>query len=247
MAIFRFEANGPAGQGMVPLELSSEDFQSELPHQEWHIYYQDETLGLTAGVWTTTSMQEAFGPYPGDEFMHILEGKVLLLDADENQTFVNTGETFVVKNGIPISWKQDGFCRKFFMTFYAPDTKVKPSEGAANGISILRENELEHELIETKSSQGIVQREADVFTNEAGNMNVGMWETEAFETPMEPFPVHEFAQMISGEVVITDGEGGTHPFSAGDCFFIAAGTVCSWKSEAAFRKFYCSLEPVANG
>ncbi len=243
MAILRFEANGPADQGLVPLELSSEDFQSDLPQQEWHIYFQDDTLGLTVGVWTTTSMQEAFGPYPGDEFMHLLEGNVALLDGDNNQTVVNTGETFVVSNGIPVSWKQDGFCRKFFMTFYSPEKQPQSRKKFHEGISILRENELEHELTETKNSQGVSQREAEVFTNEAGNMNAGMWETEAIETPMEPFPVHEFVQMISGEVVITDGEGVAHSFSAGDCFFIPAGTICSWKSDAAFRKFYCNLEP----
>ena len=67
---------------MPAIELDQADFQSALPEQHLHVYFDDEELGLNAGVWTTTDMQEAFGPYPGDEFMVILEGKVAMMDAD---------------------------------------------------------------------------------------------------------------------------------------------------------------------
>jgi len=80
--LIRLEPHGPADEGLSEMQLDPGDFQSELPVQHMHLYYEDETLGLNVGVWDTTSMQEAFGPYPGDEFMWVLEGKVSLVAGD---------------------------------------------------------------------------------------------------------------------------------------------------------------------
>ncbi len=71
--VIKLEPYGPADSGMEAMQLDQADFQSELPDQQVHVYYEDQDLGLSVGVWTTTSMQEAFGPYPGDEFMWVLE------------------------------------------------------------------------------------------------------------------------------------------------------------------------------
>ena len=57
-----FEPLGPADTGMPAMDLDQADFQPELPEQHLHVYVNDEELGLDAGVWTTTDMQEAFGP-----------------------------------------------------------------------------------------------------------------------------------------------------------------------------------------
>jgi len=207
------------------------------------LYYEDTKLGLTVGVWTTTSMQEAFGPYPGDEFMHILEGKVAMLDASDNAVNINQGETFLVRNGIPVSWKQDGFCRKFFMTYLSPDKPTPEIDTVDSGIIVLREDELEARFTPSKNDAGASELDAEIFVNDTGNMSAGMWEADAFESGMEPFPFHEFAQILNGNVVITQEAGTQHAFAAGDCLFIAAGTVCSWKCDAPVRKYYCSLSP----
>ena len=98
------------------MHLEPEEFQSKIPVQHIHVYYEDETLGLSVGVWDTTSMQEVFGPYPGNEFMWVLEGQVSMIDGDDNATVIKKGQTFCVRNAIPVSWKQEGFLRKFYMT-----------------------------------------------------------------------------------------------------------------------------------
>ncbi|MGI9350667.1 MAG: cupin domain-containing protein [Rhizobiaceae bacterium] len=239
--IIRLEANGPTEKGLTPLELCAEDFQSDLPRQFWHIYFEDPGLGLTVGVWTTTSMQEAFGPYPGDEFMHILEGQVLILEKDNNATVINEGETFVVRNGIPVSWKQNGFCRKLFMTFLAPNTAPPALETAEGGIVILDENKLESQKSSSANNGNESQKEIECFANNTGTMRVGIWESDPFESDLEPFPCHEFVQMLSGTVTITDANGKSYEFIGGDCFFIPEGTICSWKCDTPVRKYYCNL------
>jgi len=67
--VIRLEANGPGGTGLERMDLDAADFQSPLPHQSVHVYFNDDNIGLSVGVWTTSDMQEAFGPYTGDAFM----------------------------------------------------------------------------------------------------------------------------------------------------------------------------------
>ena len=244
-SVIRLEREGPAGTGLSRLELDPADFQSELPEQSWHLYYTDEALGLMVGVWTTTSMQEAFGPYPGDEFMYLLEGTVKLVEDTGNETVIRPGETFAVKNGIPVSWKQEGKCRKFFMLYLPPDLPAPELRSADGGICILREELLEAELTHEKpvdSGSPVKQKDAIALTNDAGNFSAGMWESDAFESELAPFPWHELAQLLDGEVTITDSSGLAQTFVPGDVFFIPKGTLCSWKADVPIRKFYCMLE-----
>jgi len=250
--VIRFEPNGPAETGLVKMELDQADFQSELPEQHVHVYYEDEALGLSVGVWTTTSMQEAFGPYPGDEFMWVLEGQVAMIDGDGNETPVQQGETFCIRNAIPISWKQVGFLRKFYMTYADPDSSTPDIGSADGGVMVLVPDALEAGLEKMDTTdpfeiRGDAPRQRDniLFTNDAGNMFVGMWDSTAFESELKPFPCHEFVQLLEGEVTITEQDGAEQKFKAGDVFFIPMGTVCSWKADGYIKKYYSIVDPTA--
>ncbi|WP_254684728.1 hypothetical protein SuNHUV7_39470 (plasmid) [Pseudoseohaeicola sp. NH-UV-7] len=58
--IICFEPNGPGG--LTRMELSADDFHTMPSEQNVHVYFEDPELGMSAGVWNTTTMQEAFGP-----------------------------------------------------------------------------------------------------------------------------------------------------------------------------------------
>ena len=51
----------------------------------------------------------------------VLEGKVAMMDADGNATHVKPGESYLIRNAIPVSWKQEGFLRKFYITYENPN------------------------------------------------------------------------------------------------------------------------------
>ena len=53
--VIRLQADGPEGIDLERMQLDPAEFQSPLPEQFGHVYYADEELGLTVGVWTTTS------------------------------------------------------------------------------------------------------------------------------------------------------------------------------------------------
>lgn len=254
--IIRFEPLGPVengeGTSLVEMKLDPADFQSELPEQTLHVYYQDDDLGLSLGIWTTTDMQEAFGPYPGDEFMLVLEGQVAMMDGDDNATIVKQGETFCIRNAIPISWKQVGSLRKFYMTYANPNAATPDITSAEGGVRVLDPVALQAGLVPMESTAPFdisgdapLQRDNILFTNDAGNMFVGMWDSTPFESEMKPFPCHEFVQLLEGAVTITQGDGTVHEFTADDVFFIPEGTVCSWKTSQYIKKYYSILDTSA--
>ena len=252
LRVIRLQANGPEGIDLEKMELDPADFQSELPEQRIHVYYEDADLGLSVGVWTTTTMQEAFGPYPGDEFMWVLEGQVSMVDADEKEIRVRAGETFCIRNAIPISWKQVGFLRKFFMTYADPRAAVPEIASADGGVRVLDADAMAAGMTPMETTEPLVivgekplQHDKVLFTNDAENYYVGMWDSTAFDSEMRPFPWHEMVQLLEGEVLITEADGSSHSFTAGDAFFIPMGTVCKWQTSAYVKKFYAILEPAA--
>ncbi|MCP4336158.1 MAG: DUF861 domain-containing protein [Gammaproteobacteria bacterium] len=251
--VIRLEPRGPADNDLEKMDLDPAGFQSDLPEQTIHVYYEDEGLGLSVGVWTTTTMQEAFGPYPGDEFMWVLEGQVRMVDGEGNQTLVEQGETFCIRNAIPISWKQEGFLRKFYMTYADPNASTPEITSAEGGVRLLRAVELEHDMQKMESTEPLVivgekplQHDNILFTNDAGNMFVGMWDSTAFDSKMRPFPWHEMVQLLEGQVTITEADGSEQQFEAGDAFFIPMGTVCKWQTSGYVKKFYSILEVEAD-
>jgi len=244
--VIRLEPHGPEDVGLTAMALDPKDFQSALPDQHIHLYYEDAELGLTVGTWTTTDMQEAFGPYPGDEFMHVLEGRVVMIDGAGNETPVETGQSFMLRNAIPVSWKQIGFMRKFFITYFDPEAPTPEIASADGGVIVLDPGGPPPEMSpEPASIGGGQQRDCTVFTNDTGNMTLGIWDTTAFESEMQPFSVHEFCQIFDGEVTITEADGTRHAFAAGDVLFVPQGTVCSWKSDGYLKKYYAIVDPAA--
>ena len=195
-------------------------------------------------------MQEAFGPYPGDEFMWVIEGQVAMMDGDGNATHVKQGETFCIRNGIPVSWKQPGFLRKFYMTYADPNAETPDITSAEGGVVVLDPVALQGGLTKMDSTDPFIikgeaplQHDSNAFTNDAGNMFIGMWDSTAFESEMRPFPCHEFVQLLEGEITITQGNGTTHQFGAGDAFLVPEGTLCSWKTSGYVKKIYSIFDP----
>ncbi len=238
--IIRFEENGP--DGLKRMELDPADFHTLPESQHVHVYFEDDELGMSAGVWDTTTMQEAFGPYPGDEFIVVLDGSFKMLDASGDGVPAKTGQSVIFRNGVPVSWKQNGYLKKFYITYLDPRAETPNIENADGGIVALEPDMAlsnEHLLPDTTTPQ----RENVFFTNDHGNFEVGLWDTQIMLTEMKPFPWHEFAQVLDGEVTITEEDGTQHDFKAGDVFFVPAGTVCSWNVAKYFKKYYAALDP----
>lgn len=245
--VIRLEPNGPQGTGLAPLELDPADFQSPLPEQNYHLYFTDPAIGLNVGIWDTTTMQEAFGPYPGDEFIIVLSGAFSMLDANNNGVPAKAGDLVAFRNGAPMSWKQDGYLKKFYLTLRQPDAETPVITTAEGGVVVIDpaiELTDDNVLAATESTgSGAVEREVVFLSNDAGTMSVGLWDCQGFDgAAMTPFPCHEFVVMAAGEVTIREPGGIAQSFGPGDAFFVPKGTLCSWHVPRYIRKFFAAVE-----
>jgi uncharacterized cupin superfamily protein len=246
--VIRFEPHGPAATGMPAMQVDQPDADGVLPEQHLHEYFNDDELGLNAGVWTTTAMHKVFAPFSGDELMCVLEGQLDMVDADGKTTHVNKGDTFYIGNGARTSWKQTGFLRKFYIAYENPNAKTPASAPVDGGVKVLSAKKLETSKGKMETTDPFVikgkapvQHDSNAYTNDTENLFIGMWDSTAFESEMLPFPCYEFVHLLEGEITITEENGTVNVFKAGDVFMIPQGVVCSWKVTAYVKKFYCIL------
>ena len=132
------------------------------------------------------------------------------------------------------------------MTYADPKAVTPKIASAESGVVLLDATAKMSELDTTEPLviKGPIplQHDHKFSTNDAKNMFVGLWDSEALDSEMCPFPRHEFVQMLDGEVIITEEDGTTRIFKAGDTFFTPKGTVCSWKVNGYVKKFYAILD-----
>lgn len=80
------------------------------------------------------------------------------------------------------------------------------------------------------------------FTDATGRFSAGVWEGRP-GTWRVSYTENEFCHLLSGLVVLRDGEGGERVLRAGDSFVIPAGFVGTWEVLETARKLYAAYEP----
>jgi len=67
----------------------------------------------------------------------------------------------------------------------------------------------------------------------------GVWECAPCKEVFDSYPVHEMMTILSGSVTLTStDDGNSETFTAGDTFFVAKGTRCTWEITETLRKYY---------
>jgi uncharacterized cupin superfamily protein len=219
----------PGALQLEPLDLDPAAFQSPLPVQNYHLIFEDAAIGMAVGIWDTTTMQEAFGPYPGDEFITVLEGSFSILDADGNAVTGHTGQSATFRNGIPVSWKQEGYLRKIYLTLMAPGADTPVIASAAKGVTVLDGEP-------SSTGTGILRRVE--FQNDACTMSV----EHRIHTDQSLSAVaserHELCRILSGRMTLTDYSGEVLDLGAGDHVFIPKGAVVATKTADATQAYH---------
>lgn len=67
-------------------------------------------------------------------------------------------------------------------------------------------------------------------------VKVGVWESGAGVSQLDNFPFTEYVLMISGRVVVTETDGTSMAFSAGDTFVIPKGWSGTWDVQERMKK-----------
>ena len=208
---------------LEPLELEPEAFQSPLPIQHCGLIFEDEEIGLAVGISDTTTMQEAFGPYPGDEYITVLDGAFAMVNATgEMLAAARAGDSVTFRNGAPCSWKQDGYLRKVYLTLQDP-TGLMPEIALAEGAFRLLDPACAPRGDPTGDG---VTREV-IFRNDAGTMTVALCTFPDRSLPLGPCPVH---RLISEEISLTGPATPPDRFDAASHVFLPKGATCAWEA-----------------
>ncbi|MEH6651658.1 MAG: cupin domain-containing protein [Motiliproteus sp.] len=238
-------SSAPEGFGQTPDELASEGFTSTLPIQHTHIYFEDEAQGLYIGLWDTTAMVEAGGPYACDEFMWLLEGEAAIKN---NKTGLvekaKAGEAFVIPKGYDCQWHQQGYLRKFFVISEHPDEAI-PEQPTVEGIVIPEADfRLQPQM---KNRPFLLPQNAPIpqqnvcYRNAGDKFRAGAWQSEPFESAQQAFPYNEFGYVEQGSLTLIDQLGEAQIFDAGDAFFIPQGVECSARASDRVRLFFAEI------
>jgi len=80
------------------------------------------------------------------------------------------------------------------------------------------------------------------YNNSETGISSGVWKCAPCREEIEAYPVDEMMTVISGSVTLTNADGSSDTFTAGDTFFIAKGTKCIWEITKTLHKFYMISE-----
>jgi uncharacterized cupin superfamily protein len=214
----------PESTRLEALVLDPDAFQSPLPVQHYALIFEDEDIGLAVGIWDTTTMQEAFGPYPGDEYITVLDGGFAMVDAaGQELAAAQAGDSVTFRNGVPSSWKQDGYLRKIYVTLHNPDGATPEIASTKDGFRVANPGRLP---TGNRGSDGVM-REV-IFRNDAGSMTVTLCAFQAQNLPLAPCPSHRLIRVLSGAITLTEPSGPPQSFGPNTHVFLPEGTVCGW-------------------
>ena len=247
----------PKNLAQATTVLDEQMFESAMPAQHNHCYYEDAAIGLYIGVWDTTDMVSKPAPYAYDEFMVLLEGQAGIHNIKTGEReIVNAGEVIVIPHGYDCQWRQKGYLRKFYVRSKHPNeiTPIEPTcEGLINiskvhqgvpastdSTSNIKVNVSGDSFI-MKAGQ-TVKKGQHLYQSHRGNFFSGIWQSEQFETQQQAFPRNEFIYIESGELVCIDQDNQAHRFSKGDACFIPQGTICHWRVDESVCTFYAVLQ-----
>ena len=249
LAPILLEPHGPADTGLTAWEpIDPAGLTAGEPVQRGHNYYDDPTGQLAVGVWDCTPMTTVLEPYSVNEFMHLLEGAVTIVDdGGHAQTFV-AGESFVIPKGTPCVWKQEGYVRKFYVIF---DDRSGAAPADPDWLRAIRiEADAALPALEQQDTSRYVrgvpdQHLLEMYADVTGQFHAGLWDTSEMHTRAQPLARSELMHLLAGEVTITNGDGRRFPFRAGQTFLVPKGMSYQWDSTGYVRKVFCSFQPQA--
>lgn len=79
------------------------------------------------------------------------------------------------------------------------------------------------------------------FTDASGQFFSGIWESTPGKWPVS-YTESEFCAILEGSAVLTDADGNTQDFKAGDAFVIPSGFSGFWETVTPLKKWYAIFE-----
>lgn len=214
----RITSDGPQGVGLTlwpamdPTTLAAGN-----PVQKGHLHDEVEAVDYSAGVWDCTAFDDAPGPYPVDEYMYLLEGKVEMVLPDGSKETVRAGEAFVIPKGLECQWKMPVTVRKIFMILDGDSPAA-----TAKGVSLSRVTVCRGDFAPVAPVDQVSVRTTH-FVNHDARMSVYSESFGAALHGMTPPGPRQIIHVLKGSLTLGEGAEGAETFAAGDVTYIHAG------------------------
>ena len=239
--VIKFDADIDLG----PWEpVPAEDIASGTPTQLGHLCFSTDNGRVSSGVWDSTAYDEVKGPYEVDEFMILLEGSLVMEQADGSKQNFKAGDGFLIPRGAVVQWQQSEYLRKFFFSHEDPYADT-------------RANEFGSMLIDPNAElPAIIQQDPSLYESEVPKMGmlvayqdpsskflVGVWDCSPMKRVATTIERSELMHIIEGSGTITNADGVIFEFSSGDTFLVPVGMGYQWQNDSYVKKTICSYTP----
>ena len=115
--LIRFQPNGMGDEGIPTTKVERPSLKEGTPVEGVSEFYRSGSGELTAGVWTCTPCTEEVPDYPVDEFMQILEGRIVITCPGEAPQTFKAGDSLFVAKGTSFTWKVEETARKYYVIY----------------------------------------------------------------------------------------------------------------------------------
>lgn len=241
--VIKYYPNGPEDRGLSPWEEISDLFiKSGTPVQRGLEYFSTANGKLTSGVWDCTAHELNPEPYEVDEFMIVLEGSVHIdLDSGGTETF-KAGESFVIPNGLPCSWRQSEYIRKYFVILES--SSIDADSNTRETIRVNPSADLPK--ITTHDATQYLSDVPDMgwltlYKDASAQLEVGVWDCSPMKRVAVTIARNELMHILEGSGSITNADGVVFEFSAGDTFLVPIGMGYQWENSEYVKKVFCSF------
>jgi uncharacterized cupin superfamily protein len=170
-------------------DFSESDIVAGSRKQNGRILFEDKARGLSAGIWEQDANESSWMTYPVNEFMTVLDGKVVIVEEDRSVS-VRAGESFIIPKGLRCRWTQPGHVKKFFVIF--DDSSGLENRGPLHTIKIDAQAKLEPSEPPPASmllTPVPVQHNQLSFEDATGQLSIGVWDTTGYTRRLIRFPV----------------------------------------------------------
>ncbi len=86
------------------MEWDPAGFQLPVPTQHLHMCFEDESTGMSVGVWECGPMVSKMKPFPVHEFVRMPEGEVPITEEDGTTQTFRADDCIFVPKGTVCSW-----------------------------------------------------------------------------------------------------------------------------------------------
>lgn len=232
--IVRVPHSDSAGTGLTEWEAMDPDsLVSGTPVQRGWLADETAATGYLAGVWDCTAFVDQPGQYGVDEFMILLEGRVILRMPDGAEVTVTAGEAFVIPKGLQCQWVMPDYVRKVFMIVDDP-----APEGAANP-SLARVTVPD---LAPAGGDGPVETAYTWFVSASGRMRVDFRIHRGGQAAPAALAEHELLHVLEGALTLSAGTATAH-FGPGETAYVSAGTTLAREHAPGTRILASTYRP----